>query len=102
MQEFAAVLVERYQPPDVDKDKSHDIARLRAVVTHRAGHMATALRPFLYSLISYWGALHDLVQRQEHSGQKEGQPLTSEDARRVVFHTAIIFLEIDKALSTSA
>jgi hypothetical protein len=37
-------------------------------------------------------------KRQEHGGQKEGRPLTWEDARRVVFQTLIVMYEIDRAL----
>jgi hypothetical protein len=39
------------------------------------------------------------VQRQEHGAQKEGRPLVWEDGRRVVFQTAIVMFELDRALS---
>jgi hypothetical protein len=102
MQEFSTVLVERYKPSGVDSVKAHDVARLRAVINHRANILPSTLTPFLEALIAYWGTLSDLVQRQEHAGQKEGQPVTWEDARRIVFQTAVVFLEIDKAITTTA
>ncbi len=102
MQEFATVLVEKYHPRDVDTVPAHHISRLRAVLTYRAKNFPGTLANFLEALLSYWGTLNDLVQRQEHAGQKEGQPVTWEDARRIVFHTAIVCIEIDKALSATA
>jgi hypothetical protein len=102
MQEFVTVLVERYKPPGVDVVKSHDVARLKAVIKYCKNKVPSTLLPFLDTLVEHWGALSDLVQRQEHSGQREKELLTWEDARRVVFHTAVVFLEIDKSLSTTA
>jgi hypothetical protein len=53
---------------------------------------------FLDALLAYWGALTDLMQRQAHGALKKGEMLGWEDARRVVFHTAIVMFEIDKAI----
>jgi len=102
MQEFVTILVEKYKPKDVDKNKTQVIARLKAVLRQRADDIPSTLRPFLDSVVLYWGTLNDLIQRQEHAGQKEGEPVTWEDARRIVFHTAIVFLEIDRLITTSA
>jgi hypothetical protein len=101
MQEFVAVLVEKYNPTNMDENVAHIVARLKAVLNYLGSDIPSTLKPFLDSIVSYWGTLSDLVQRQEHAGQKEGQPVTWEDARRIVFHTAIVFLEIDRAISTS-
>lgn len=102
MQEFVTSLVESSHPTNVDEDVAHVVARLKAVLSHRASDIPSTLRPFLDSIVSYWGTLNDLIQRQEHAGQKEGQPVTWEDARRIVFHTAIVFLENDRLITTSA
>ena len=102
MQEFVTVLVNKYNPTNVDTDKAHDIARLKAVLKNRSDKIPTTIIPFLEAIISYWGTLADLIQRQEHSGQKEGHAIEWEDARRVVFHTAVVFLEIDRILSATA
>lgn len=51
------------------------------------------------ALLAYWGTVSDLVQRQEHGGQKEGEPLEWEDARRAVLHTAVVMFEVDRVLT---
>jgi hypothetical protein len=57
---------------------------------------------FLDALLAYWGTVSDLVQRQEHGGLREREPLTWEDTRRVVFQTAIVMFEIAQAADRSA
>jgi hypothetical protein len=99
MQEFSTVLVNRYNPPNVDTDKAHHIARLKTVFAHHSNKLSSKVLAFLDSLVGYWGALSDLVQRQEHAAQKEGESIVWEDARRIVFQTAIVMYEIDRALS---
>jgi hypothetical protein len=47
--------------------------------------LGEARRHLLDALIVYWGEVLDLIERQEHGGQKEGEPLTWEDGRRAVF-----------------
>jgi hypothetical protein len=98
MQEFATALVDRHQPPGVDTDKAHDVARIRDVLNQHASKLGTTAVPFLDALITYWGTVSDLVQRQEHGAKKEGRPLVWEDGRRVVFQTAIVMFEVDRAL----
>jgi hypothetical protein len=83
-------------PPSVDPDPAHTVARIRAVISETIS--PSRLRDFADALITYWGTTNDLVQRQEHGAQKEGQPLDWEDARRVVFHTAIVMFEIARAV----
>jgi hypothetical protein len=98
MQEFVSVLVDEVKPPHVDTDKAHTVARLKALTKLKANQIGTTLAPFLDALIVYWGTVSDLVQRQEHANLKEGKPLIWEDARRVIFQTAIVMFEIDEAL----
>ena len=100
LQEFVTVLVEEHQPPNVDNDQAHTVARLRAVLNLRANQLGRTAKPFLDALLAYWGTVSDLTQRQEHGGQKEGQPLVWDDARRVVFQTSIVMFEIDGGLSS--
>jgi hypothetical protein len=100
MQEFATALVDRHQPPGVrDTDKAHTVARIRTVLNQHASRLGTTAAPFFDALLAYWGTVSDLVQRQEHGAQKEGRPLIWEDGRRVVFQTAIVMFEVDRALS---
>ncbi|MGB9181002.1 MAG: hypothetical protein WCB68_17350 [Pyrinomonadaceae bacterium] len=99
IQEFAAVLVNQYQPPNIDTDKAHTVARIKSVLNFCANKLGTSEKSFLEALIAYWGAVSDLIQRQEHGGQKEGTPLAWDDARRVIFQTYIVMLEIDRSLA---
>jgi hypothetical protein len=98
LQEFASALVDQFQPPSVDPDKAHTVARIRGVLDMLATRLGTTQKPFLEALLSYWGTLNDLIQRQEHGGQKEGHPLIWDDARRVVFQSAVVMIEISKNL----
>jgi len=97
LQEFAALLVAHNNMQNTDPDKSHSMNRIRDVLKNYSNNIATTVRPFLDALLTYCGTVIDLVQRQEHGGQKEGQELNWEDARRVVFHVAIVMFEVDKA-----
>jgi hypothetical protein len=69
------------------------------VLDLQAKQLGTTEKPFLDALLGYWGTVSDLIQRQEHGGQKEGQSLVWEDGRRVVFQTAVVMFEIDRSLS---
>jgi hypothetical protein len=51
----------------------------------------------LERLGDYSEATVKLVQRQEHAAQKEGEPLTWADARRVVLHVAFVMFEFTAA-----
>lgn len=99
MQEFATALIVRYCPSDYPQEKIKTVARMQAVLQMKSSQLGKDNKQFLDALLAYWGAINDLIQRQEHSGQKEGKPLNWEDARRVVFQTAIVFFEVAKFLS---
>jgi hypothetical protein len=98
IQEFATALVERHHPPDVETDPARDVQRVTAVLKQHAARLGTA-EPLLRALVAYWATVSALVQRQVHGAQKEGRPLIFEDGRRVVFQTAIVMFEVDRALS---
>lgn len=95
MQEFAASLAEKYQLQEAYPDKSKTVARVRAVLESRGARTGKTLKSLLDSLIAYWGAVVDLVQRQEHGSQKEGRELVWPDGHRVVLYTALVMLEVD-------
>jgi hypothetical protein len=99
LQGFTSVLVDRFSPVAVDPDPQKTINRLRAVLDAARASLGTTEADFLKALVEYWAALSSLVQRQEHAGQKEGQPVTWEDARRVVFQTMCVLYEVDRSLS---
>lgn len=97
MQQFASALVALHQVADANPSSANTVARLRAVI--RARVVGETLPPFLDALVSYWGTVSDLVQRQEHGAQRESRAVTWEDARRVVFQTMCVMYEVDRALN---
>jgi hypothetical protein len=98
IQEFATALVERHKPSEVDKDKAHDIKRIQAVLNQNAARLGTRVSDFLEALLNYWRTVSRLVQRQVHGSQTEDRPLVLDDGRRVVFQTAVVMYEVDRAL----
>jgi hypothetical protein len=96
MQAFATESLGLAGGPDADPDIQHTVNRIRAAVNIRVG--SGAVRQFGDALLGLWGAVNDLVQRQEHGATKEGDVLVWEDARRVVFQTLLVMYEIDRAL----
>ena len=96
MQEFTSALLALHQVASANTNPANTVARLQTVFLVRVG--GKTLPPFLDALVAYWGSLSDLVQRQEHGGQREGGPVIWQDARRVVFQTMVVMYEIDQAL----
>jgi hypothetical protein len=96
IQLFVTDLVEQHQPPDVNPDLQKTVDRLRAVMG--TVDLSDAVDEFAAALLAYFGTVSDLVQRQEHGALKEGEALKWEDARRVVFQTAMVMFELDRVL----
>lgn len=96
MQMFATELVERYQVTDTNPDPTKTLDRISVVIKQKA--QAGANANLLDALFGYWRALNGIVQRQEHGSQKGGEQLTTEDARRVIFHAISTMTEIDRTL----
>jgi hypothetical protein len=99
IQEFTEALVVKFQPPDIGNDKALTVKRLKGVLHIQKEKLGTKEIPFLEALITYWGTVSDLIQRQEHGGLREQTPLIWEDARRIVFQTVIVMYEVDRAVS---
>lgn len=99
VQEFATALVDHAMVEEVDADPAHTVARLRSVIDANRGQLGDARHHLLDALLVYWGEVNDLLQRQEHGGQKEGEPLSWEDGRRAVFQTAVVMYEIDRTIA---
>ena len=99
VQELATALVDVYQPQGVATDVKKTVARLKAVLNMHTNQMGETGQAFVEALVAYWGSVNDLIQRQEHGGQMEGEGLTWEDGRRLVFQTAIVMFEVDRALA---
>ena len=97
-QEFTDVLASRFDLHEQLPDKAKTIGRLRAVIERQGERVNSTYYSYLLSLIDWWSGANDLIQRQEHGGQKEGEQLRWEDARRVVFATLIVMYEVHKSL----
>jgi hypothetical protein len=102
MQEFATALVQRYDPSEVTADPTRTLDRISAVLRLHPPLLGEGRTQLLDALFGYWRASVDLVQRQEHGGQKEGEPLAWEEGRRVVFQTANVMVEIHRAAELAA
>lgn len=98
MHVFISELIVRESVTGADPDVAKTVSRLRTVLETKRDERGKSKRAFLDALLAYWGTVADLVQRQEHAGQREGEPLNWEDARRVVFHTAVVMFEIDRTI----
>lgn len=99
MQFFATSLVDWYQPPGVEADITKTVKRVESVLKQAGAKMGERQAKLLEAMFDYWRTLNDLVQRQEHGAQKAGDALTWEDSRRLVFQTAIVMYELDRALT---
>lgn len=96
MQLFASALLGAIDTTDALSDPAKTVSRVRAALAQanlRGSHQA-----LLDALLVYWGTVSDLVQRQEHGAQKEGEALKWEDARVVVFQTAIVMFEVSRVV----
>ena len=94
LQEFADTLVRRLSIQNIEPDKARVNNRIRAAIEARRAQLPTSVPPLLDAMLNYWTVVVGLVQRQEHAGQREGEPLTAVDAQRVVLHTAILMHEL--------
>lgn len=73
------------------------VQKLRVLIDH-CGIASHAVLAQGKALVAYWGTVSDLAQRQEHAASRNGEPLTSEDARRLIFHTMLVMFEVDRLL----
>ena len=99
MQDFADRLyILVFDQPSTDP-KNQTIKRIREIIRKMDTKKGKTVKPFLDALVVYWGTLSDLVQRQEHGAEREkGEELSWEDARRVVFQTINVMVELQRTL----
>lgn len=95
MQEFAAELSAEFPLISVTADKTKTANRLHALVQ---AVQSKTTKDFAEALITYWRAVSDLVQALEHSGLRESTQPSWEDARRVIFQSAIVMYEVASVL----
>ena len=79
MQEFADVLIHRYNLSNAEPDKSKTFARLKLVISANSSKFGDKPSAFLDAIMVYWGTVIDLTQRPVHGSEKDGQPLVLED-----------------------
>jgi hypothetical protein len=92
-QEFAHGITEDADPTRKAQTKN----RIRAAIATRRPDIGDRHIAWLEALTTYTLTVIDLAQRQEHLGTAEGEP-DPEDARIVVFQTAVALYELDRAL----
>jgi len=97
MQGFATALVARHAPEEPPPNSAHTVARVRAVLDMHRSRLSGKHADFLDAVLAYWGTASDLVQRQTHGAERE-EELTWEDGWRVVFQTAVVMIELHRAL----
>jgi hypothetical protein len=98
IQEFVTALIEKHNVQGANQDKAKTRDRFSAVIAARREELGDARSDLLDALFNYWRAAGDLIQRQEHAGQREGEPLVWEDGRRAVFQTALLLFEAARTL----
>ena len=82
-------------------ENSGTVSKLRLLVA-AAGPQSETVAAHLKAIITYWGSVSDLAQRQEHAAAREGDELRGDDARRLVAHTLLVMSEVDRGLFTLA
>lgn len=98
MQAFAAALVERHELGEPPSNAAQTVARIKAVLNVYRPRVSDTHAALLDALLAYWGTASDLVQRQTHGAEREAEALTWEDGWRVVFQTAVVMIELHRAL----
>ena len=98
LQEFTASLANHEQIDVTTIELSKTVTRLKTILAKRRATLGTTEGMFLDELVSYWGVVSDLVQRQEHGALREEVPLKWEDARRVVFQSCVLMFEVARAV----
>lgn len=102
LQRFATELLELHGTQGAPTEPEKTVARIAAVLEQRRAQLSDAHYSLLVALIDYWHEASDLVQRQVHGDQKDGEPVTWDDAQAGVLHTAITMFEIDRWLGPLA
>ncbi len=98
LQAFATELLALTGVTGADPDTSHTKNRIRSALSARRDRSGTSMAA-LEALSGFVDAIVPAIQQTEHAGQKQGQPLTWEDARRVAFLTCVAMYELDRAVA---
>lgn len=99
LRSFSDSLANIYRPPELATART-PTARIRKVIEHQRDQLGSTLG-FINALIEYFSQVWKLANRQEHGSEKVGDALSWEDARRLVFQTAMIMFEVDRSLNNT-
>lgn len=102
MKAFVTDLVDMYDPPEVEPDPEKISDRLHDVLEFRQEQLGERSKPFLDALKDYWDKLARRYQLLVHHKTPEAQTLTLNDAKWIVYQTAMVMFEIDRSLSRGA
>lgn len=96
MQEFAAVLYDRWVPAErqMVADTEKTINRIKAVVGVWKTDAGQRTSEFLDALVEFWRGTNGIVQKVEHRSQREDRPLVLRDAERAVLYTYLLMAEL--------
>jgi hypothetical protein len=92
-QGFASALIAEYGAVSPDPDIKHVKNRLNAVIERHRAQLGPKRRVVLETLGSLWNASVELIERQEHAAQKEGEAVTWDDGRRIVYLSMFMMIE---------
>jgi hypothetical protein len=98
VQEFMEALIRLHATPNAPEAKAETRNRLSALLAQYESEIRSTPSALVTALFDYWRAALDLIQRQAKAAEREGEPLSIDDARRVVIHTAMVMSEIDRLL----
>ena len=94
LQECVHALLVETEPSAPVGEKPKTVARAKRLLGSLEPPVSKTVSSYLDALLNYWGAVIDVVQRQEHGAAKEGSALKWEDGRRVVVGTLIVMTEL--------
>jgi hypothetical protein len=92
-QAFATAMIDNFGADEPPSEVKLVKKRLGAVIAHNRSMLGDAQRLFLEALGDLWERTIDLIERQEHAAQKEGEPVTWDDGRRIVTLTMVLMVE---------
>ena len=102
LQSFAQSLYEQHCPDSQPLPREQTLNKIRAVLQSRRSSLGQTTERFLNAywetVNAYWETVNDLAERAEHGSQREGRPLLWEDARRLVFQTLLVMVELAAAM----
>jgi hypothetical protein len=99
MEAFATACIERFGADDPPADVKLVKRRMGAVVAHNRARLSDTQRAVLENLGDLWESVADLAQRQEHSAQREGEPLVWDDGRRLTYLAMLVMVEFATILA---